>query len=65
LPHNDFVDVSVYDQFGRKVKDLVHEIKDAGTYQTTFDASGLPSGIYWYRLTAGSQTLTRQAVIIK
>ena len=38
---------------GSEITTLVNESKSVGTYQVVFDATGLPSGIYFYRLQAG------------
>ncbi len=71
LPVNSFVTLKVYDMLGREVKTLVSERQNAGYQSVTFDASGLPSGIYFYRLSAGSsgQTgsfmQTKKLVVIK
>ncbi len=47
-----FVNLEVYDVNGRKVAELVNGWRDAGAHEVTFDASGLASGIYLYRLEA-------------
>lgn len=48
--------LKVYDVLGNEIVTLVDEKKPAGTYEVTFDASGLPSGVYFYRLHAGNST---------
>ncbi len=50
------VTLKIYDVLGREVKTLVNERQDAGSHSVTFDASYLPSGVYFYRLSAGSLT---------
>ncbi len=50
----EFVSLKVYDVLAREVATLVNERKRPGVYRATFDASGLASGVYVYRLTAGS-----------
>jgi GH35 family endo-1,4-beta-xylanase len=55
----------VYDLLGREVAALVNEQKAPGAYETTFDASGLASGIYIYRLTAGSFVQSKSMVLVK
>lgn len=47
--------VGVYDMLGRSVKTLVNEQLNPGSYEVTFDGSGLPSGIYYCRLLSGSE----------
>ena len=46
------VRLSVFDKLGREVTVLVDETKGAGRYQITFDARGLSTGMYFYRLHA-------------
>src|SRR5512140_1287869 len=52
----------VYDLLGREVATLVNERKAAGKYEVSFDASGLASGVYVYRLTAGSFVQSRKMI---
>jgi hypothetical protein len=60
------VSLNVYNTLGQQVTTLVnHEAMNAGRYSMTFDASHLPSGVYLYRLTAGSFTETRQMLLVK
>ena len=59
------VRIVVYDLLGREVAVLVNERKAPGTYSIRFDASGLSSGIYLYRLTGGRFVQTRKMVVIK
>ncbi len=56
LPVASDVRLVVYDMLGREVAILVNERRAAGSYQDTFDGSGLASGTYFYRLTAGTPT---------
>jgi len=50
---------------GRKVATLVNEMKIPGEYEVSFDASGLSSGIYLYRLQAGSFFETRKMILLR
>ncbi len=59
------VKLAVYDILGRVVTTLVDEEMSSGNYNIKFDASDLPSGIYMYRLTAGSQTQTMKMILQK
>jgi hypothetical protein len=59
------VNLSVYDISGREVAILVDGYRAVGSHDVTFDASSLASGIYVYRLTAGSQTLNGKMVLMK
>ncbi len=59
------VTLKVYDMLGREVRTLVNEVKEPGRYQVQFDAKGLPSGVYFYRLAAGNQLETKKLVLTK
>jgi hypothetical protein len=61
----DFVKLVVYDITGREISMLVNEQLTAGSYNVDFDASQLPSGTYFYRLTAGEFTETKKMILIK
>jgi hypothetical protein len=50
LPEKQFVSLRIYNTLGELVAELVNEIKEAGSYSVTFNASQLPSGVYIYRL---------------
>jgi endo-1,4-beta-xylanase len=65
LPGASQVRLVVYDLLGREVAVLVDGQRAAGSYQDTFDASGLASGVYIYRLTAGAYVETRQMILIR
>ncbi len=65
LPQAEAVQLVVYDVTGREVARLVEGPMAAGRHQIQFDASGLPSGVYLYRLTAGPFTETRRMVLVK
>ncbi len=55
----------VYDLLGREVAVLVNEKKEPGSYEVSFDASGLSSGVYIYRLTAGAFMQSRTMILMK
>jgi lysophospholipase L1-like esterase len=57
--------LKVYDVLGRDVATLVDEVKPAGTYTVNFDASQLSSGVYYYKLTAGSFTQTKKMILAR
>lgn len=57
--------LTVYDMLGREVSTLVDEEKPAGTYEVQFNASNLPSGVYFYTLQAGTYTQTRKMLLSK
>lgn len=65
VPELSTIKLEVFNMLGQKVVELVNQPLNAGTYTYTFDASGLASGIYIYRLETGSQSITRKMLLIK
>jgi len=65
LPKRSHVLITVYDILGREVKTLVNEDQKAGSYRVTLVASDLPSGVYFYRIVAGSFVQTKKLVLVK
>ena len=65
LPANTLVTLKVYDVLGRLVKTLVQERQTAGVHSVTFNASSLSSGVYFYRLSAGSFVQTMKLMLLK
>ena len=59
------VQLKIYDVLGNEVATLVDENKSAGSYEVNFDAEGLTSGIYFYKLQAGSFVQTKKMILIK
>jgi hypothetical protein len=59
------VRLAVYDLLGREVAVLVNEMKAPGSYQATFEASGLASGVYLSRMTAGDFVKTVRMIVAK
>ena len=59
------VTLKVYDVLGNQIATLVNEQKPAGNYEVIFDATGLPSGIYFYGLTAGNYSSTKKMILLK
>jgi hypothetical protein len=59
------VSLRVYDVLGREVRTLVNEELEPGSYERTFDASGLASGIYFYRLEARGFSETRKLLLLR
>lgn len=57
--------LAVFNVLGQKVAELVNGEKGAGHYETRFDASGLASGVYLYRLQAGTFMQTRKLIVVK
>lgn len=65
LPKTSQVSLTVYDVLGRQVAVLVNERREAGVYEVKFDGSGLSSGVYFYRLTAGSFVQTHKLLLMR
>jgi hypothetical protein len=59
IPENSHVKLSVYDIMGREVANLVNEYKKVGRYEVEWDATDFPSGVYFYKLVAGSSNPLR------
>jgi hypothetical protein len=60
-----FTSLRVYDVLGREVAILVNEQKPAGTYTLQWNATALSSGVYFYRLQAGSLSETKKLLLLK
>jgi hypothetical protein len=67
IPQNNInVKLTVFDLLGREVEVLVNEIQKAGEYEITFDGSSLSSGMYFYKIQAGSEfTDVKKMILIK
>ncbi len=65
VPKNSMVTIKVYDLLGREVAVLLNEQKQAGTYQVDFNAASLSSGVYFYRMEAGTFADIKRMVVIK
>ncbi len=67
LAEADFVTLKVYDPLGREIATLVNEYKEPGNHKIKFDASreNLPSGIYFYSISASGLQLNRKMVYLK
>jgi hypothetical protein len=65
LPVDAHVRLSVYDVLGQEVATLVNSDEAAGFKAVTFNAGNLPSGIYFYRLTAGDFSDIKKMILLK
>lgn len=66
LPENSKVKLIVYNILGKEISRLVNdELKTAGSYTIEFNGSDLPSGVYFYKLTAGDFTDTKKMILVK
>jgi hypothetical protein len=65
LPTKSFVTLKVFDMIGREVATIVSKELSAGSYTRQWHAEGLPSGVYFYRLQAGSYLETKKLVLLR
>ncbi|MHB1049354.1 MAG: M14 family zinc carboxypeptidase [Bacteroidota bacterium] len=65
IPQRSRTELSVFDAIGRKISTVVDRELASGSYTATFDARQLSSGIYFYRLEAGSYTATKRMTVLK
>ncbi len=65
LPAAGAVRMVVMNQLGQEVRTLVNQQQEAGYHQVVFDAAGLASGVYFYRITAGSFVATKKVVLVR
>jgi len=65
LPVNSYVTLKVYDVLGREVAGLVNEKQDAGHFSVQWDATKMPSGVYFYTLQAGEYRATKRMLLVK
>ena len=65
IAKSEFVTLKVYDVLGNEVATLVNEEKQTGNYEVNFDATKFSSGIYFYKIQAGSFTDTKKLALIK
>lgn len=65
LPKDVFVKIKIYDILGREIKTLVNEFKQAGSYLISFNGSEFASGVYFYRIEAGSFIQVKRMVLVK
>lgn len=65
LPADNYVSLTVHDIFGRVVATLVNGRQTAGRKSSVWNASSLPSGIYFYRLTVGKYVVTKKLLLIR
>ena len=65
VPTLSSVIIKIYDLLGNEIRTIVSEKKQAGNYEFEFDATGLPSGTYFYRLRAGNFIKTKKMMLMK
>src|SRR4030095_14617243 len=65
LPMFNYVSLKIYDVLGREAAILVNEELKPGTYEVNWDASNYPSGVYYYKLSAGDYSEAKKMILIK
>ena len=65
LPEKENVNLKIYDVMGNEVVLLLNEEKESGHHSIDFDATGLASGTYFYKLQAGTKTEVRKMILLK
>ena len=65
IPELSFVSLKVFDLLGNEIATLVNEKKQPGIFEVSFNADGLASGVYIYKLTAGNFTSSKKLILLK
>lgn len=65
IADHGFVTLKIFDVLGNEVATLVNEEKPSGTYNVDFDGTGLTSGVYFYKLRAGSFVQTKKMILLR
>lgn len=65
LPEEGFVTLKVFNVLGNEVSSLVNEVRQAGRHSVYFDASALPSGVYFYTIEVNNYTSSRKMMLLK
>jgi hypothetical protein len=65
LPQAEQVTINIYNSIGQKIETLLNRQMTAGSHSVTFDARGLPSGVYIYRLKAGDYRESKKMLLVK
>jgi hypothetical protein len=65
LDRDGFVSLNVYDVAGRVVATILNKEMSAGSYDVGFNAKGLSSGVYFYKLRTADQEMTRKMILLR
>jgi len=65
IPEFSFVRLDIFNSIGEEIKTLAYGMKNPGSYEIDFNASDLPSGVYFYKLQAGGNIETKKMILIK
>lgn len=65
IPRTEFITLKVYNTLGKEIETLLNKKLDAGNYDINFNASSLPSGVYFYRLISNNFSETKKMIVLK
>jgi hypothetical protein len=65
IPADQHVALNIYNLLGQKVMTLVDGMQKAGQHEVNFNASNLASGVYFYKLEAGTQSSIKKMILMK
>jgi flagellar hook assembly protein FlgD len=65
VPSESNVNITIYNTLGKEISSIVNKKMTQGSYEVNWDASNYPSGIYYYRLSAGNYTFTQKMILLK
>jgi Secretion system C-terminal sorting domain len=65
IPQSNLVSIKIYDLLGREIETLINEIQLPGNYSVTFNGKNLPSGVYFYKFSAGNFVMNKKMLLIK
>ncbi len=65
MAEDGYVKISIYNLMGQKIKDIINDFRKAGSYSIMLNALELPSGIYFYTMTANNFSQTRKLILLK
>ena len=65
IPERAYVNLTIFDMLGKEITKLVNEEKNQGVYSVNWDASSLPTGLYFYRIQTEKFSSTKKMILIK
>lgn len=65
IPKPDIVKINIYDVLGNEIQTLLNDYETTGSYEVEFDASRLPSGVYFYRIISGNYSETKKMLLLR
>ena len=65
VPSSEFVSLRIYNSIGEKVAELVNQVLPAGIYNVNWNAENVSSGVYFYKIQAGSFINTKKMILLR